>query len=193
MADGLPDEAKHFRINSNKLEENEEKEPIDIEFTEQKTAPDNNEIILTLNDRMYKRKTRKILLRLTSLRAYKSKLMMKFSQKVTRRLFDDCGIVPITVSNMETALLLGSLLLQVRSIICDPTWSKKDPSWRPVSIFESVIMKRKIKNIFFNVIYNTKIFSIKFCYMMLLATKILPNLQGIRQRRDCTASNTVQN
>ena len=45
----------------------------------------------------------------------------------------------ITVSNMETALLLGSLLLQVRSIICDPTWSKSDPSWRPVSIFESVI------------------------------------------------------
>ena len=40
---------------------------------------------------------------------------------------------------METALLLGSLLLQVRSIICDPTWSKSDPSWRPVSIFESVI------------------------------------------------------
>ena len=41
---------------------------------------------------------------------------------------------------METALLLGSLLLQVRSIICDPTWSNKDPSWRPVSIFESVIL-----------------------------------------------------
>ena len=35
---------------------------------------------------------------------------------------------------METALLL-----QVRSIICDPTWSNKDPSWRPVFIFESVI------------------------------------------------------
>ena len=46
----------------------------------------------------------------------------------------------ITVSNMETALLLGSLLLQVRSIICDPTWSKSDPNWRPVSIFESVIV-----------------------------------------------------
>ena len=46
----------------------------------------------------------------------------------------------ITVSNMETALLFGSLLLQVRSIICDPTWSNKDPSWRPVSIFESVIV-----------------------------------------------------
>ena len=42
---------------------------------------------------------------------------------------------------METALLLGSLLLQVRSIICDQTWSKSDPSWRPVSIFESVILK----------------------------------------------------
>ena len=45
----------------------------------------------------------------------------------------------ITISNMETALLLGSNLLQVGSIICDPTWSKSDPSWRPVSIFESVI------------------------------------------------------
>ena len=41
---------------------------------------------------------------------------------------------------METALLLGSLLLQVRSIICDPTWSNKDLSWRPVFIFESVIL-----------------------------------------------------
>ena len=41
---------------------------------------------------------------------------------------------------METALLLGSLLLQVRSIICDPTWSNKDPSWRAVSIFKSVIL-----------------------------------------------------
>ena len=46
----------------------------------------------------------------------------------------------ITVSNMETTMLLGSLLLQVRSIICDPTWSNKDPSWRPVSIFESVLV-----------------------------------------------------
>ena len=46
----------------------------------------------------------------------------------------------ITDSDMVTVLLLGSLLLQVRSIICDPTWSKSDPSWRPVSIFESVIL-----------------------------------------------------
>ena len=50
---------------------------------------------------------------------------------------------------METALLLGSLLLQVRSIICDPTWSKSDPSWRLVSIFESVIKSLKIKSYYF--------------------------------------------
>ena len=61
-------------------------------------------------------------------------------------IFFNCTLVcwkillTVTVSNMETALLLGSLLLQVRSIICDPTWSKSDPSWKPVSIFESVIL-----------------------------------------------------
>ena len=51
-------------------------------------------ILLTLDDWMYKKKE-KILLRLTSLRAYKRKLLKKISEKkVTRGLFDDYGIVP---------------------------------------------------------------------------------------------------
>ena len=40
-------------------------------------------MLSTLNDQMYKMKTRKILLWLTSLRACKSKLMRKIFQKVT--------------------------------------------------------------------------------------------------------------
>ena len=42
----------------------------------------------------------------------------------------------------------------------------------------SYLMKRKIKKIFIEVIFNTKIFYIKFCSMKLPTTKILPNLQG---------------
>ena len=59
-------------------EDKEEKEPIDIEFTLHKAGPENNKMLLTLDNRMYKKKTKKILLRLTSLRTYKSKLMRKF-------------------------------------------------------------------------------------------------------------------
>ena len=49
-------------------------------------------------------------------------------------------------------------------------------------IVVSYLMKRKIKKIFLEVISNTKIFYIKFCLMKLPTTKILPNLQGTRQR-----------
>ena len=51
---------------------------------------------------------------------------------------------------MVTVLLLGSNLLQVRSIICDPTWSKSDPSWRPVSISESVIAMQNFLKDFYS-------------------------------------------
>ena len=47
-------------------------------------------MLLTLDDWMYKKKTRRILLRLTSLRAYKSKLMRKIlSKKINGELVDD--------------------------------------------------------------------------------------------------------
>ena len=59
----------------------EEKEPIDIKFTEQNIHPEMMKMLLTLDDRMYKKKTRKILLWLTSLRVCKSKLMRKVFQK----------------------------------------------------------------------------------------------------------------
>ena len=53
-------------------ENEEEKEPIDIEFTKQKDDPEMMKILLTLNDQVYKKKTRKILLWLTSLRITKA-------------------------------------------------------------------------------------------------------------------------
>ena len=45
LATGLPDAKTLIKYNSNKLEEyeEEEKEPIDIEFTEQNTGPYNDE------------------------------------------------------------------------------------------------------------------------------------------------------
>ena len=46
----------------------EDKEPIYIEFTEKNADPENNENAIDFNDRQYKKMTRKILLRLTSLR-----------------------------------------------------------------------------------------------------------------------------
>ena len=44
----------------------------------------------------------------------------------------------------------------------------------------SYLMKRKIKKVLFEIISNTKILSINFS-MKLPTTKILPDLQGIRQ------------
>ena len=51
-----------IKYNNNSLEENEEeKEPIHTELTEQKAVPEMMKILLTLNDQVYK-KTKKILL-----------------------------------------------------------------------------------------------------------------------------------
>ena len=41
---------------------------------------------------------------------------------------------------METGLKLGSLLLHIESQMRDLTWSNKDPSYKAVSIFISVII-----------------------------------------------------
>ena len=46
----------------------------------------------------------------------------------------------------------------------------------------SKLMKRKVKKIFFEGISNFKIFNLTFCSMKLPTTKILPILQGTRQR-----------
>ena len=72
-----------IKYNSNISEENEEdeKEPIDIEFTEQKAGLEIMKMIFTLDDWMYKMKTRKMSLWLTSLKNYKSKLMREIFQK----------------------------------------------------------------------------------------------------------------
>ena len=62
-------------------------------------------MLLTLNNRLYKKKTRKILLRITLLRAYKCKLMRNFIQKkVTGGLFDDYDILPHEKKNYEDFL-----------------------------------------------------------------------------------------
>ena len=114
------------------MKKNKKKEQIDIELTEQKAGFEMMKMLLTLDEKVNKKKTRKILLWLTSLRACKSKLMRNIFKKVTGWLFDDCGIVP---------------------------------------------NEKKIKNIFLEVISNTKIIYIKFCSMNLPTTKILPNLQ----------------
>ena len=58
-------------------------------------------------------------------------------------------------------------------------------------IATSYLMIRKIKKNFLEVIYNIKIFNIKFCLMNLPTIKILPNLQGGKTKGDETTSNTV--
>ena len=80
----------------NNLEENEEeKEAIDIEFTEQKADTDNDENVIVFRWSDVKEKTRKTLLRLKWLRVYKSKLIRRFfPKKVTGGLFDYYCIVP---------------------------------------------------------------------------------------------------
>ena len=70
-----------------------EEEPIDIEFTEKNALPEMMKMLLTLNHQMYKKKSRKILLWLTSLRITKANWWEKLSKKVTRWIFDDYGIV----------------------------------------------------------------------------------------------------
>ena len=62
MAPDLPVSKTLIEYNPNSSEENEEeKEPIDIEFTEQKADPETMKILLTLNEHMYKKKMRKII------------------------------------------------------------------------------------------------------------------------------------
>ena len=69
---GLPF-AKTLIEYNNSLEktEDEEKEPTDIEFTEQKADPEIMKMLLTLDGRVYK-KTRKTLLWLTSFKITKT-------------------------------------------------------------------------------------------------------------------------
>ena len=103
MDTGFPVETKIKRINSRNLEEKEdEEEPIDIVFTEQKQILIMIKILLTLNDRMYTKKTRLIAI--------------------------------------------------------------------------SYLIKRKIKQIFLEVISNNKILNINF-FMKMSTIKVLPNLQ----------------
>ena len=72
-----------IKYNSSCSEKNDEKEkePINIEFTDQIADPEMMKMLLTLDDQMQKKKTRKILLWQTSLRACKSKSMKKFFSK----------------------------------------------------------------------------------------------------------------
>ena len=70
------------------------KEPIDIEFAEQKADPYNDENVFDLNNQKYKKKTRKILFWLTSLKITKASWLGNFFTKVAGWLFDDCGILP---------------------------------------------------------------------------------------------------
>ena len=60
-----------------------EKKPIDIELTEQKANPEMMQMLLTLNDQVYKKKTEKILLWLTSLIITKQAEEKIFFDKVT--------------------------------------------------------------------------------------------------------------
>ena len=63
MTTGLP-VAKTLIKYNNRLEEkdDEEKEPIDTKFTEQKADPEMMKMLLIFNDQVFKKKTRKILL-----------------------------------------------------------------------------------------------------------------------------------
>ena len=81
LATSFPVAKTFIEYNSNNSEKNEE-ESTDIEFTKQKAGTEMMKMLLTLNDQMYMKKTRKILLWLTSLRACKSKLMRIFFQKL---------------------------------------------------------------------------------------------------------------
>ena len=95
LTTGRPVGKTLIKYSSNILEENEEeKEPIDIEFPEQKADPEMMKMLLTLNDQMYKKKTRKILLCPTSLNITKASLWWNFFKQVFVWLFDNCSITP---------------------------------------------------------------------------------------------------
>ena len=57
----------------NEEEEEEEKEPINIELTAEKDRPEMMKMLITLDDQVYKIKTRMILLWLTSLKITKTR------------------------------------------------------------------------------------------------------------------------
>ena len=82
MATGLPF-AKTLITYNNSLEENEDKEKksIYIDSTELKVYHEIMKILLTLNDRVYKKKIRKILLILTSLKITNANWWEIFSKK----------------------------------------------------------------------------------------------------------------
>ena len=48
--------------------------------------------------------------------------------------------------------------------------------------YYGIVPKEKKKKIYIEVIFNFKIFYIKFCFMKLTTTKIFPSSQGIKQR-----------
>ena len=78
------------------MEENEEeeKEPINIEFTEQNQIFIMMEMQLTLNDQMYM-KTRKILFLTNFIESLQQQNDEEnFFQKSNSWMFDDCGFVP---------------------------------------------------------------------------------------------------
>ena len=64
MATGTPDAKILIKYKSNNLEKNneEEEEPINIDFTEQKSGPEMMKMLLALDNQVYKKKTRKILI-----------------------------------------------------------------------------------------------------------------------------------
>ena len=72
MATGRPCAKTLIKYNSNNWRnDEEEKELIDSEFAEQKVDPEMMKILLILDDRMFKKKERKILLWLTSFKITK--------------------------------------------------------------------------------------------------------------------------
>ena len=83
MTTGRPVAKTIIKYNSNSKDENDEEEkgPIDIKFTEQKDDSEIMKILLTLDYRMYKKKTRKILLWLTSFKSKKKTVEENFSKK----------------------------------------------------------------------------------------------------------------
>ena len=85
MVTGRPIAKTLIKYIRNNLEEKdeEEKEPINIELTEQKQIHIMMKMLLTLNDKMDKEKTRKILLWLTSLKITKANWFGEFFKKLT--------------------------------------------------------------------------------------------------------------
>ena len=83
MTDGLLVVKNSIKYNCNNLEENEDdkKESINIKITEQKTDPEMTKMLLTLDDQVYKNKTRKILLWLTTLKITKQADKEIYSKK----------------------------------------------------------------------------------------------------------------